>query len=184
MHFICASASCTVLARRTFPPLPPPAPPSHPRPVCGRACAPAVARFFAEVAPLLAVHRFCRLKLGLATRELQTMAWAELVRRVVQAQSSMRLCVVRELTALDIVARVMRKENYLVAMINKDVLRLTAPVPGERAHARWETDGAEGGSGCGCSGVGDLGQWHRASRDSVDMVFLLPSGEGPLFRKG
>eukprot|EP00959_Pyramimonas_sp_CCMP1952_P327886 6864413-Pyramimonas_sp.AAC.1 len=57
------------------------------------------------------------------------MGWSELVNRIVQAQSSMRLCVVKELTALDIVSRIMRKENFLIGMLNKDVLCLSLPLP-------------------------------------------------------
>ena len=63
----------------------------------------AVVQLFLELRPLLEVHRFCFIKLGLAARELQTMSWAQLVSRVVAAQASMRLCVVKELTALDMV---------------------------------------------------------------------------------
>lgn len=37
-------------------------------------------------------------------------------------QSSRRLCVVKDLSAHDIVMRLMRKENYLIGMINKGVL--------------------------------------------------------------
>jgi hypothetical protein len=62
-----------------------------------------VVQLFLELRPLLQVHRFCFIKLGLAARELQTMSWAQLVSRVVAAQGSMRLCVVKELTALDMV---------------------------------------------------------------------------------
>ena len=62
-----------------------------------------MAQLVLELRPLLEVHRFCFIKLGLAARELQTMSWAQLVSRVVAAQASMRLCVVKELTALDMV---------------------------------------------------------------------------------
>mmetsp|Transcript_9788 Transcript_9788/g.16809 ORF Transcript_9788/g.16809 Transcript_9788/m.16809 type:complete len:717 (+) Transcript_9788:381-2531(+) len=89
-----------------------------------------VLRFLLESRPLLDIHRFCCIKLGLTLREIQTMGWSELVNRIVLAQSSMRLCVVKELTALDIVSRIMRKENYLIGMLNKDVLCLQLPLPG------------------------------------------------------
>lgn len=38
---------------------------------------------------------------------------------MVAAQSSVRLCIARDLTEHDVVARIMRKENYLIGMLNK-----------------------------------------------------------------
>jgi autophagy-related protein 9 len=38
--------------------------------------------------------------------------------RLVAAQRSVRLCIARDLTEHDIVARTMRRENYLIAMLN------------------------------------------------------------------
>ena len=37
-------------------------------------------------------------------------------------QRSQKLCVVKDLSAHEIVMRIMRKENYLIGMINKGVL--------------------------------------------------------------
>ena len=38
----------------------------------------------------------------------------------------------RDLTEADVVARIMRKENYLVGLLNRGVLALHVPVPGLR----------------------------------------------------
>ena len=61
-----------------------------------------------------------------------TIPWPDLARRLVAAQRSTRLCAVRDLTEADIVARIMRKENFLIGMLNKGVLALHAPLPGRR----------------------------------------------------
>lgn len=54
--------------------------------------------------------------------EIQTIPWATVLEKVVQLQSSQQLCVVKDLSAHDIVMRLMRKENYLIGMLNKGVL--------------------------------------------------------------
>ncbi|MCI20673.1 autophagy-related protein 9-like, partial [Trifolium medium] len=50
------------------------------------------------------------------------MPWATIVDKVVLVQSTRKLCVLKDLSAHDIVMRLMRKENYLIGMINKGVL--------------------------------------------------------------
>lgn len=50
------------------------------------------------------------------------MQWATILEKVVQLQSSQQLCVVKDLSAHDVVMRLMRKENYLIGMLNKGVL--------------------------------------------------------------
>ena len=97
-------------------------------------------RFVAEVPALLELRAFCATKLGLADVELRTTTWPELVARVVASQVTTRLCVVRDLSAHDICSRIMRKENYLIGMLNKRVLRLTVPfLPGVLGKRMWLT---------------------------------------------
>lgn len=50
------------------------------------------------------------------------MPWESILQKVVQLQSSQQLCVVKDLSAHDVVMRLMRKENYLIGMLNKGVL--------------------------------------------------------------
>ncbi len=38
---------------------------------------------------------------------------------IVQVQKQTRLCITRDLTEKDVVSRIMRKENYLIGMLNK-----------------------------------------------------------------
>ena len=63
------------------------------------------------------------------------MAWPSLVDKMVLLQSRQRLCVARDLSAHDMVSRMMRKENYLIAMLNKGVLATRIPpwLPGTAA---------------------------------------------------
>jgi autophagy-related protein 9 len=70
--------------------------------------------------------------LKVTEHELQTMTWPMLVDKIVQLQHHQRLCIVRQLSAHDIVSRIMRKENYMIGLLNKGVLALTLPqwVPG------------------------------------------------------
>jgi len=88
--------------------------------------------FFLDYRELSDVRDFCNQKVGVSERELQTIRWPELVRRLVRLQETHRLCIHRDLSAFDIVARIMRKENYLIGMLNKGVLALYLPFPGMR----------------------------------------------------
>jgi autophagy-related protein 9 len=60
------------------------------------------------------------------------------LQRVVHLQATTRLCISRELNEHDIVARILRKENYLTGMVNREVLDVTLDVPMLRGH-RWFT---------------------------------------------
>jgi hypothetical protein len=46
------------------------------------------------------------------------MTWSELLHRLVLVQRTSRLCAVRDLDELDVVGRIMRKDNYLIGMLN------------------------------------------------------------------
>ena len=50
------------------------------------------------------------------------MQWSLVLEKLVKVQESQQLCVVKDLSAHDIVMRMMRKENYLIGMLNKGVL--------------------------------------------------------------
>lgn len=91
-----------------------------------------------DVAPLAATRKFCHQKLALSDRDMYTITWPEVLQRVVHLQATTRLSIARDLSEHDIVARILRKENYLVGMVNRDVLGLTLDVPGLRRH-RWFT---------------------------------------------
>lgn len=79
-------------------------------------------RFFAQLKDTLKIRQFYYNSLCVTDNEIQTMPWASILEKVVQLQSSQQLCVVKDLSAHDVVMRLMRKENYLIGMLNKGVL--------------------------------------------------------------
>jgi len=91
-------------------------------------------RFILDLPGLLEIRNFCQMKLGISESELQCMRWPEVVDRMVTLQKKSRFCIVKDLTALDIVCRIMRKENYFIGMMNKRVIDLHIPIPGLRRH--------------------------------------------------
>ncbi|XP_077247952.1 autophagy 9 (APG9) [Tasmannia lanceolata] len=89
-------------------------------------------RFFAQLKDTLEIRHFYYNSLNVTDREIQTTPWAEILEKVVQIQRSRQLCVVKDLSAHDVLMRIMRKENYLIGMLNKGVLAFQIPrwVPG------------------------------------------------------
>ncbi|XP_071738178.1 autophagy-related protein 9 [Rutidosis leptorrhynchoides] len=89
-------------------------------------------RFFVQLKDTLDIRQFYKNSLGVTDNEMQTMPWASILEKVVSIQESQQLCVIKDLSAHDIVMRLMRKENYLIGMLNKGVLAFPIPswVPG------------------------------------------------------
>ncbi|OAE25942.1 hypothetical protein AXG93_1712s1200 [Marchantia polymorpha subsp. ruderalis] len=81
-------------------------------------------RFFTQLRETLEIRDFCHNSLGVSEHELRTMKWPMLVDKLVEVQRRQRLCIVKELSAHDIVSRIMRKDNYLIGLLNKGVLAL------------------------------------------------------------
>lgn len=71
------------------------------------------------------------------------MPWTTILEKVVQLQNSERLCVVKNLSAHDVVMRLMRKENYLIGMINKGILAfpISQWVPGAGPTVKFSSNG-------------------------------------------
>lgn len=101
-------------------------------------------QYFFEIRRLLHIRDFYRYLLDIPEQDMQTVSWQDVVARIMLlrdhnprtatntsphlrkflgSQSKERL------DAHDIANRLMRRENYLIAMINKDVLNLSLPVP-------------------------------------------------------
>ncbi|KAK9704888.1 hypothetical protein RND81_07G018000 [Saponaria officinalis] len=89
-------------------------------------------RFFAQRKDILRMRHFFYNSLHVTDCELRTMPWAAILEKVVRVQTTHQLCVVKDLSAHEIIMRLMRKENYLIGMINKGVLAfpLSKWVPG------------------------------------------------------
>ncbi|XP_059660372.1 autophagy-related protein 9 [Cornus florida] len=79
-------------------------------------------RFFAQLRDILNIRQFYYNSLHVTDNEIKTMPWASILEKVVHLQVSQQLCVVKDLSAHDVVMRLMRKENYLIGMLNKGVL--------------------------------------------------------------
>lgn len=70
----------------------------------------------------LIMFPFFVVSLDVNDKEIQTIPWSSILEKVVQVQESQQLCVIKDLSAHDIIMRMMRKENYLIGMLNKGVL--------------------------------------------------------------
>ncbi|KAG2498771.1 hypothetical protein HYH03_003510 [Edaphochlamys debaryana] len=120
------------------------------------------AHYLTDARDMREVAHFMKNKLGISERKVVAMTWAEVVHRLVLVQRTTRLCIARDLDELYIVSRIMRKENYLIAMINRDVLQLHLRPPPDTPDAvrriLHPVLRALGGSGaCGGAGLGGGG---------------------------
>jgi len=75
-------------------------------------------RCVSEIWEFYEIKRFVNKKLDVSEREMCTILWPELVDKILKSQKEGALIVTHPLTYLDIVNRIMRKENYFLAMIN------------------------------------------------------------------
>lgn len=102
------------------------------------------AQYIFDARRLWHMHEFYEHLLGIPDADMQTVTWQEIVgrlmtlrdsnpqtalnvksenRKYLGAQSKQRM------DAHDIANRLMRKENYLIALFNKEILNLTLPIP-------------------------------------------------------
>jgi autophagy-related protein 9 len=75
------------------------------------------------------MEQFYRVKMGILTSELNTMQWDDVLQRFIRLhdQGIYRVALKDRITEYDVVARIMRKDNYLVALINQSLLNLKVP---------------------------------------------------------
>ncbi|XP_019101377.1 PREDICTED: autophagy-related protein 9-like isoform X1 [Camelina sativa] len=102
-------------------------------------------RFFAQLKDTLDFRHFYYNNLHVTDNEILTMPWATVLEKVVQLQSSQCLCVVKDLSAHDMVMRLMRKENYLIGMLNKGLLSFPIShwIPGAGPAVKSAPDGTQ-----------------------------------------
>ncbi|KAL8142609.1 hypothetical protein V2J09_015641 [Rumex salicifolius] len=100
-------------------------------------------RFFAQLKCTLRIRDFYYSSLHVTDKELQTMPWASVLEKVVRVQSTHKLCVVKDLSTLEVVMRLLRKENYLIGMINKGILAFPIPkwIPGAGPTVKFTPNG-------------------------------------------
>jgi autophagy-related protein 9 len=97
-----------------------------------------------ELPRLRAMHDFYHHLLDIPDRDIQTIQWQQIVSRIMAlrdqnlATASNLSPATRKLLdtksrqrldAIDIASRLMRRENYLIALFNKEVLDVTVPIP-------------------------------------------------------
>ncbi|KAF7713559.1 Autophagy-related protein 9 [Penicillium ucsense] len=106
-----------------------------------------ISKFFQlllDVRRLKHMHDFYHYLLGISDPEVQTISWQEVVSRLMTLRDAnpataaaisakhrkyLRSQSKQRMDAHDIANRLMRKENYMIALVNKDIMDLTLPIP-------------------------------------------------------
>ncbi|KAL8243883.1 hypothetical protein R6Q59_010141 [Mikania micrantha] len=106
-----------------------------------------VFQYVIDIPRLMHLHDFYHHLLGVPEGEIQSISWQEIVSRLMalrdsnpniasgaagRARKFLGTQNKQRMDAHDIANRLMRRENYMVAMINRDILDMTLPVPGLR----------------------------------------------------
>ncbi|TBU35594.1 APG9-domain-containing protein [Dichomitus squalens] len=89
---------------------------------------------------LMDMYRFYTHLLHIPDEDIQTISWPEVVRRIgairednpltaISSNTAAHQSVTAKLDAHDIANRIMRQENFLIALFNKELLDLRVPVP-------------------------------------------------------
>ncbi|CAG7829535.1 unnamed protein product [Allacma fusca] len=82
----------------------------------------------------LEIRYFYQMALGVQDCELDNLTWYDVQKRLREVQREQQMCIHKqELTELDIYHRILRFKNYMIAMMNKNLLpiKFTVPVVGE-----------------------------------------------------
>ena len=76
------------------------------------------------------IKSFYNVALRITDDELDSIGWHEIQQRLIVAQNEYSMCIHKsQLTELDIYHRILRYKNYMVAMVNKDLLPVRVLVP-------------------------------------------------------
>ena len=75
------------------------------------------------------MEQFYREKLGITMSDLHNYGWEQIIERLIKLHDNgiYRVAIKDKLTEHDIILRIMRKENYLISLINKNILDLRVP---------------------------------------------------------
>ncbi|EGG14471.1 RasGTPase-activating protein [Cavenderia fasciculata] len=85
-------------------------------------------KFLASLKSRLEMRSFYHNTLKISEDDVQTIEWREVVTKLIKVP---RLCVVKgNMNALDIANRIMRKDNYIIGIVNREILDLSIPFPG------------------------------------------------------
>ncbi|CCH44577.1 Autophagy-related protein [Wickerhamomyces ciferrii] len=98
-----------------------------------------VVQIYLDAKALKDIHQFYKYLLDISDKDLQTISWQVVVSRLMllKDQNAVTSNVSDKksksrIDAHDIANRIMRKENYFIALYNKEILDLTLPIPGYR----------------------------------------------------
>lgn len=101
-------------------------------------------QFALDTRRLLNMRDFYLYLLGIPEQDMQTVSWQDVVGRIMTLRDAnpntalnmtpvqrqwLRAHSKERLDAVDIASRLMRKDNYFIAMINRDILDMTLPIP-------------------------------------------------------
>ncbi|KAJ5281059.1 Autophagy-related protein 9 [Penicillium angulare] len=101
-------------------------------------------QYLLDIRRLQHMHDFYYYLLGVSDAEVQTISWQEVVSRLMSLRDSNPSTAAavsarhrrflgsqskQRMDAHDIANRLMRKENFMIALVNKDILDLTLPIP-------------------------------------------------------
>ncbi|KAJ3383174.1 autophagy protein atg9 [Lobulomyces angularis] len=94
-----------------------------------------VLKLFVDYPLLIEMKNFYNKGLNIQESDLSTLNWATVVNQIVKLKNELdtsRNPPIAKLDAHNIANRILRKENYMISMFNKDVLNLTIPIFGKR----------------------------------------------------
>ncbi|SCU93702.1 LAMI_0E15302g1_1 [Lachancea mirantina] len=93
-------------------------------------------QLYYDIRALQDIHNFYAYLLNISDKDLQTVPWQSVVEQIVllKDQNAMTANVVEvkaksRINAHDVANRIMRKDNYLIALFNSDILNLSLPIP-------------------------------------------------------
>ncbi|KAF9580646.1 autophagy protein atg9 [Lunasporangiospora selenospora] len=95
-------------------------------------------RLFYDIPQLVDMCNFYTYLLQIPDEDIQTVSWSEVSLRIVQIRdnnpntttaATIQTTDTQRLNAHDIANRIMRKENYMIALFNKELLDLSIPLP-------------------------------------------------------
>ena len=78
--------------------------------------------FLYSLPSVIFIHSFYRSHLQLNDEAVVAVTWGEVLQRLEAVQERERLCVVKRLNGLDITNRIMRRDNYMIALVNAQLL--------------------------------------------------------------
>jgi len=84
-------------------------------------------RYLRDLKEFYGIKRFMNDRLKISERDMGTIEWNEVVSKMISLQESGVLVTKNKITPLDITNRIMRKENYFIAMINKGAVCVDFP---------------------------------------------------------